>query len=348
MTLYQLNPLRDSRWPGFLDRHPHASVFHSPEWLEALCRTYGYTPIAFTSAPPGEKLTNGVVFARISSCLTGTRIVSLPFSDHCQPLLRNPGELPAIMAELREFQSKEGWKYVELRPLESKNGDGATVGFSRSESFAFHSIDLRPDLETLFKSFHKSCIQRKITRAEREELTYEAGRSPELLDKFYRLLLITRRRHQLPPQPRVWFQNLIDCLRERLTIHLVSKDGQAVASILTVQYKQTLVYKYGCSDAQYNKYGGTILLFWKAIQEGKAGGALAFDLGRSESDNAGLIEFKGHWGAAQQEISYYRYPANTEHAPGKSWKVRLFKEACTHLPDSMLQAIGTLLYRHVG
>ena len=34
---------------------------------------------------------------------------------------------------------------------------------------------------------HRNCIQRKIRRADREGLSYEVGRSSELLDAFYEL-----------------------------------------------------------------------------------------------------------------------------------------------------------------
>ena len=91
-------------------------------------------------------------------------------------------------------------------------------------------------------------MQRKIKRAEREGLTYEEGQSDSLLAKFYQLLLFTRRRHGLPPQPVAWFRNLITCLGDKVKIRVASKDGCPVASMLTLRHKQVLVYKYGCSD----------------------------------------------------------------------------------------------------
>src|SRR5580698_4409818 len=80
-----VDPLNDPRWPSFLASHPDASIFHTREWLNAVHRTYNYKPIAFTVSN-GEELSNAVVFCRIRSWLTGNRLVSLPFSDHCQPL----------------------------------------------------------------------------------------------------------------------------------------------------------------------------------------------------------------------------------------------------------------------
>jgi len=200
----------------------------------------------------------------------------------------------------------------------------------------------------VFRGFHRNCIQRKIQRAEREGLAYEAGRSESLLAKFYRLLLLTRRRHKLPPQPLVWFRNLVACMGDKLTIRVVSKNGSPVASILTLSHGKKLVYKYGCSDANFHNLGGMPLLFWKAMQEGKALGAVEFDLGRSEADASDLITFKEHLGAVRSQLRYYRYPAALPAESESDWRKSLVQHACARLPDSVLIAAGRLLYRHVG
>ena len=88
MTVHQIDPLQDPRWAELLQAHPQASIFHTPGWLESLQRTYGYEPLVLTTSPPGSALTNGVVFCRVKSWLTGERLVSVPFADHCQPLVR--------------------------------------------------------------------------------------------------------------------------------------------------------------------------------------------------------------------------------------------------------------------
>src|SRR6185295_20146121 len=87
---YTIDPLRDSRWPDLIVRYPNASVFHTRGWLEALRSTYGYVPVAFTTSAPNENLTNAVLFCAVRSWLTGSRLVSLPFSDHCEPLVNVP------------------------------------------------------------------------------------------------------------------------------------------------------------------------------------------------------------------------------------------------------------------
>jgi CelD/BcsL family acetyltransferase involved in cellulose biosynthesis len=351
MPVYKFNPLQDARWSTFLDTNSRASVFHTPSWLEALRRTYGYEPVVYTSAPPGQELRDGTVFCRVESWLTGRRLVSLPFSDYCEPLLNGPDSSQAIFSALRNDSLQQHWKYVEIRPLEVLNGTAAQ--FEPLETYCLHELDLTPDLDTLFRSFHKDSVQRKIKRAARESLTYSEGKSEELLRHFYGLLLLTRRRHSLPPQPLSWYRNLIDCFGDELKIRVAYKGSVPVAANLTLQYKNKMVFKYGCSDPEWNKLGGTHLVLWNSIQDAKAKGLQAFDLGRSELKNTGLITFKNRWGAARVDMTYLKYsplqssPPLVSFGPG-NWKVRLARKVFSHTPSCVLSVVGALCYRHIG
>jgi lipid II:glycine glycyltransferase (peptidoglycan interpeptide bridge formation enzyme) len=239
-----------------------------------------------------------------------------------------------------------GWEYVEIRPLSLPSLRDCCLG--PSQNFYHHALDLSPTAAELFHGFHKDCVQRKIRRAEREVLKCEAGRSTELLRKFYSLQIMTRRRQQLPPQPFAWFRNLAECMGDKLKIRVASKDGRPVASILTLQHRQTLVYKYGCSDKAFNNLGGMQLLFWRAIQDAKTQGLLEFDLGRSGLDNEGLIRFKDRLGAKRRTITYWRYPASSIAQSTSTWKMNVAKRIFSRLPDACLCVAGKLLYRHIA
>jgi lipid II:glycine glycyltransferase (peptidoglycan interpeptide bridge formation enzyme) len=208
-------------------------------------------------------------------------------------------------------------------------------------------LDLRPPWEKLFAAFHKDCVRRKIRRAEREKLRYEEGASQSLLQNFYRLQVKTRRRQGLPPQPKAWFRGLIASFGKDLKIRVASKGDVPVASILTLSFKKSMVYKYGCSDAAYHNLGGTALLFSRAIQEAKESGFEEFEMGRSDLRNAGLIAFKEHWGAQGTTIRYWRYPAGPA-SPPDLWKMKWARRVVPFVPDFALVTTGKLLYRHIG
>jgi CelD/BcsL family acetyltransferase involved in cellulose biosynthesis len=345
-VVHEIDPLADARWDQLVALHPNASIFHTRAWLEALHRTYRYRPIAYATTR-GTQLEEAVVFCRVESRLTGRRLVSLPFSDHCQPLASGAA-LDAILAHVREQHQKACLRYLELRPLTCDVQGSGHAGFALSERVSFQTIDLRPDLPILFKQMHDSCVRRKIKRAEREGLTYEVGRSEELLQKFRQLLFLTRRRHKLPPQPAAWFRNIASLLGDSMRIHMMSKDGVPAASILTLHFGQQVTYKYGCSDARFNNLGGTPLLFWKVIQQAKEEGATLLDLGRSDYSDPGLIAFKEHLGGQSTELCYYRMPAPVERTADSGWAKECAGNLLARMPDRLLDAAGKLLYRHLG
>jgi CelD/BcsL family acetyltransferase involved in cellulose biosynthesis len=347
MTIQEIDPIKDPRWAALLERHPRATIFHTPAWLEVLRRTYGYEPFALTTATSGEDLKNGLVACRVRSWLTGSRTVSLPFSDHCEPLVETEEEFGCLLSNLKAGLYVSRAKYLEVRRIMPLAG--SSIDFEKVDGFCLHRLDLRSSVEELFRGFHRDCIQRKIQRAERETLNYEDGRSESLLTRFYRLLVQTRRRQQLPPQPPAWFRNLMEQMGDQLKIRLVSKDAEPVASILTLRYKDTLVYKYGCSDRKFSKLGGTHLLLWKAIQEAKSAGLTSFDLGRSDWDNHGLIAFKDRWGASRSVVSCLRYgPHSARRRLTSDWQTRLARRLFGHTPNALLPLTGSLLYRHLA
>jgi lipid II:glycine glycyltransferase (peptidoglycan interpeptide bridge formation enzyme) len=342
---YEVDPLCDLRWADLVSSHPQASVFHSPNWLRALRNVYGYEPVVITTSPPRATLTNGLVLCRIKSWLTGRRLVSLPFSDHCEPLTHSREEFDIVLAELKRRVKAGEWKYVEIRPISCEPSFDSEL--ARFGTYHLHSLDLSVTEERLFRNFHRDCIQRKIRRAEREKLQYEDGASESLLKKFYRLAVMTRRRQGLPPQPLKWFRGLIASFGQDLKIRVVSKDGLPLASILTLLHKKSMVYKYGCSDEAFNNLGGTALLFWKTMQEAKANGLEELDMGRSDIDSPGLVAFKEHLGASGRQINYWTYPQGPGGLPSV-WKKRLTGHIVSIMPDLALEMIGNVMYKHVG
>lgn len=336
----------DNRWDEFVGRHPNASVFHDRGWLEALARTYGYELYVLTSTPFGQPLENGIVVCRVSSWITGARLVSLPFSDHCEPLLRECDAAEEFIHWLQDVCDLQQWRYVELRPLSAAGSKDKSL--QPSSSYWFHELDLKPNLEQIFCHLHRNSFQRKVQRAEREGLAYEAGRSQRIVDDFYRLLLNTRKRHELLPQPKAWFWNLLECMGDKLQIRLARKNGVAVAAMLTLRHGSSVVYKYGCSNERFHNLGGMPFLFWRLIEESKASGAERIDLGRTDLNNEGLIAFKDRLGTNRRLLTYYRYTRKPKHSFGTLSDSRALRQFFAFLPEGISSLAGRVLYKHLG
>ena len=346
--IYKLDPLGDLRWQALVERHPNASVFHTTGWLEAVRRTYGYKPVVFTTSSPTHELANGMLFCRIRSWLTGRRMVSLPFSDYCEPLC-DPDEFEALIHYLQTSLDHQDWKFLEIRLIDGRLSTGSKrAGFRVKDKHLLHRLSLLPSSSHLFESFHKDSIQRRVRRAEGAGVVERVGRSESLLKDFSSLCLMTRQRQNLPPQPYKWFQNLVQSMGESLLIRIAYKDETAIAAILTLRFRDTVYYKYGCSDAQFNNLGATPFLLWRAISEAKINGATEFDLGRTELNNAGLVAFKNKWAPETQTLTYWKFPGTLADSVRLDWKLKVVKGVFSLMPSRLLTMTGRFLYPHIG
>ena len=95
------------------------------------------------------------------------------------------------------------------------------------------------------------------------------------------------------------------------------------AAILTLQFKETVYFKYGCSDARFNKFGAMPWLLWSAIVDSKVRSEqVEFDMGRTQEDNAGLLAFKNHWVPSTEAIGVLEIPCRFFPLGADHWKLR--------------------------
>ena len=333
--------------------HPLASVFHSAGWQEALRDTYDYESFIFPGDRPALSAESGIVLSRVRSWLTGNRLISLPFSDHCSPLVSGPAELQSLIDDLKPVLSAGDWSYVEIRPIDDSFDDVLqAAGFQRCDEYLLHRLQLNASADALFRQFHKSSVQYRIRRAERLGMVCEVGRSPKLIRDFFYLMAITRRRQGLPPQPYAWFENLARCMGENgIDIRVAYKDRRPIAAVLNLKAFGHVCYKYSCSDLRFKSMNATCLLLWQTIQDACRDGAQVLDLGRSAIDNPGLIRFKSNWAGDPTRLTYWRLQA----APSRShrrgfgnWKVTSSSRLLGLLPQPILNRVGAILYKHIG
>ena len=343
--IVELDPCTDGRWDLFVSRHPRASIFHRTAWLDALRQTYGYRTAAYGRVSVSGELLGGILLSEVKSWLTGRRMVSLPFADHCEPLVDDSEELRALLAQVMKERDRRRWRYIEIRPLTTRFSD--TAG-SPSRKFVLHRLDLSATMEELFRKLHVDSIRRKIQKAGKSGLMVRSGRASDLLADFYRLHVHTRKRQLSPPHPFVWFRNVVKCLGESACIRVAYKDDIAAASVFTLETGTTVVYKYGCSDERFHSLGAMPFVFWDMIQSAKVAGKRELDLGRSDLDNPGLIAFKEKWGAQGQPLIYSRTPAVDTVLERGAKSVSSLKGFIRHCPDWLLISAGRLLYPHLG
>src|SRR5688500_2627672 len=98
MNIVRVNPIADPLWRQFVGERP-TSVFHSPYWMCVLEKTFGLEFFAHLILDETGKPLAGLPFCRID-VLRGKRLVTLPFSDFCDPLVDTEDQWRALISEL--------------------------------------------------------------------------------------------------------------------------------------------------------------------------------------------------------------------------------------------------------
>ncbi len=343
MEVAILDPRSDERWAGLVSTASDASVFHHPSWLELLHGQYGYE-IQACCVVDGNSAVAGLPLARIASRLTGRRLVALPFSDACPPLLRrdaSTGVRRTLVAALDEYHRRSGLDMKIHAPVADLRSGHLVPGFVE------HRLALTSAASDVERAA-KPQIRRGVAKARREGLVAERHRSRWALARFYDLHLQTRRRQGVPIQPKRFILSFGALFDQGLGHSiLVRHDDRIIAAGVFLTYNGVLTYKYGASDARYLHLRPNNLLFNEAIRWGCENGMHTYDLGKSDVNNSGLTAFKRNWGAEERALPYtytaQRHPRGSEGLASAAVGFAVRKG-----PPSLGRLIGTALYKHVG
>jgi CelD/BcsL family acetyltransferase involved in cellulose biosynthesis len=343
-VLTEIDPVRDPEWGGFVERAA-GSVFHHPDWLRLLRDTYGYELTSCCVIGSDGRLAAGLPVAAIASRLTGRRLVSLPFSDLCPPLVAPgapPGTVAAMARALRELSDSRGLT------LQVRGSGGVLEDAPVDERFRHHVLALERDPDAVARRFTKPQVMRGVRRARREGLSAELRRDRDALAAFYRLHVRTRHRLGVPTQPRRFMLGLEPLFAEGLGfVLLVLRDDRPIAAAVFLAHHDVLTYKYGASDSRYLATRPNNLLFMEAIRWGCEHGFAALDFGRTHCDQDSLCRFKAAWGAPERELHYRRLGPAPAGARGERAE-RVLGAVIRRSPPVVGRAIGEVLYTHAG
>jgi CelD/BcsL family acetyltransferase involved in cellulose biosynthesis len=269
------------------------------------------------------------------------RWVALPFTDYCPPLVDGDGD--AFVAGLEDLARSSKLDLLEVRaPV--RLGPAIQTG----TPFVRHELPLVSDSRILWKQLRRN-HRRNVIDAEEAGVRVERGVSAEDLEVFYRLHLDTRRRLGVPIQPRRFFRLLLErIITPGLGFVLTAYHGdRPAAAAVFAAWNGTLICKYSARSDGFEKSDAIHLIFWSAIRWASENGFRAFDLGRSNVEQAQLRSFKTGWSAREESLPYSwiaRAPIGSRSPSG-----RLNMAMGVMIRNSapwLCRAMGELLYKY--
>lgn len=345
-----IDPRVTPEWDSFAESHPDATVFHTAAWANVILDTYRYKPLYHVARDEDGTIRAAIPLMQVDGRLTSRRLVGLPFSDLCAPLLDASPRSRALLDAVKALAEKSGAGHLEVRGTSALSPE--TAGFEPGEGFYQHIVPVHESEGEQEKQLHSSA-KRAIRKAAKEGITVRVSTSEFDMREFYRLMVMTRRKHGLLPQPWRFFANIqrhmIDAGHGWLL--LAEHGGKVIAGDLLLKFRDQMVYKFNASDQAHLQLRPNNVLLWEAIRLSAAHDCTSLDLGRCDEDNEGLRRFKMLWGSEETTLRYFSYkPAGARNgrlatsAPGRA----IFGFFVKYAPMFALQRMGAAVYHNFG
>jgi len=344
MKVIEVDPMTDPRWQQLI-LEQRSDIFHSPEWMQVLAETYGFNVRANILLDESQKPKAGIPFCKLSDD-QGDRIISLPFSDYCDPIVEGQEQWEMLSDHL----VKSGCQ-ISMRCLH--NGIPLTNNQLVSKKKAkWHGKELQEDLDLIWKSLSK--VERYTIRKAREKGTIiHIADSEKDLRAFFELhLWLRKHKYHMLAQPYQFFEsiwrNLIE--QQKGILMLAVNEDRVIGSTMFLEWKDTLYYKFNTSSPEFLHYSPNDLLLWEGIQYAKTRNLKYLDFGLSDWDQEGLINFKRKYAQEEKTISFLQYiPPDSMNGNGTQFRslLPLLTDILTEesVPDSVTEKAGNLLYR---
>jgi CelD/BcsL family acetyltransferase involved in cellulose biosynthesis len=344
LTVVAADPVTDARWRR-LATYPGASLFTSPPWINAVCRTYGFTPEACIALDAAGEPVGGFAWVPVQD-VRGRRLSSLPFSDRTDPLVADPQVWTALLDA-----AKTGDDQLTLRCLD----DSAALADPRLDAVgvaAWHGTPLDAGIDELHREI-SGTSRRNIAAAGRAGVRVDVRDDLDAVRTFHRLHVgLRKHKYRLLAQPLEFFENIWQEFHHDggcVTL-LASLDGEVIAGAMFLEWNDVIYYKFGASVPEHLRARPNDAVYWTGIQRGVERGMRLVDWGLSDLDQPGLVGFKRKWASDERRIvtlrsgTWLQAPEQEEFGRELGELTRLLTDPS--VPDEVTARAGALLYRY--
>ena len=315
---------------AFVAAHPDATPFHTLAWIEAVARGTRQRAHVLIAGDPVAGL---LPLNEIHSPLFGRALVSSGFAvgggilgAHADALGEAAWALAQRLAcqtlELRGGALPEDWERDETtyanfaRPI-AKDDDAELLAIPRKQ-------------------------RAEVRKALDNGLTIDIGDA----DAHYAVYAESVRNLGTPVFPKRLFNSILNAMDT--DIITVRKDGVALASVLSLYWRGTVMPYWGGGTAAARAARANEMMYFALMRHARTRGCTRFDFGRSKA-GTGAAAFKHNWGFEGVPLAYAKRSTGTARSlnpldPQYSRKVQLWRK----LPLAIANRLGPMIARGLG
>ena len=328
-------------WDGFVAEHAEGTFFHRAGWKPVIERTFGHR-CHYLYAESAGAIIGVLPLVHVKSRLFGNSLVSTGFTVGGGPLVARPEALARLDDHALGLADELGVDFIEYRVRAPVHDDWTLkpnlyVGFRRE-------IDPDPEKNLLALPRKQRAMVRKGIKAGLE------SRIDTDTATVHRIYAVSVRNLGTPVFPRALFDNLIHEFGDAVDIVTITKDGDAVASVLNFYFRNEVLPYYGGGTMAARACAANDFMYWEVMRRAAERGYRIFDFGRSKV-GTGAFSFKKNWGFEPEPWTYEYKLKRIDEIPDinpLNPKYRLFINAWKRLPVPIANIIGPHIVRGLG
>ena len=335
------SPADADRWDAFVDHCPDATFFHRAGWQRVLTEAFGH-PTHYLYAERDGRITGVLPLGHVRSRLFGNALVSVPFCVYGGVAAEDEASVRVLTTAARDRAEALQVDYLELRHRERRNPDWPC----KDSLYVTFRKPIDPDPEK-----NMLAIPRKQRAMVRKGIKHELVSEIDAgVERFFPIYADSVRRLGTPVFSRRYFETLRRVFGPDCDVVTVTKDGEAISSVLNFHFRDEVLPYYGGGTEQARAVAGYDFLYWEVMRRAAEDGRRLFDYGRSKRDT-GSYSFKKNWGFEPEPLYYEYHLVRAKQIPDinpLNPKYRLFIAGWKRLPLPVANWLGPWISRALG
>jgi len=328
-------------WDEYVRAHPDGSPFLTSAWSRVVESTYGHHPF-YLVAKQGSTICGSLPLFLFRSRLFNRVLTTSPYASWGSVCADSEASARLLLDRAIALACELDVNYLELKGLRGYQHPQLCP----NTRYVTHRRALA-DPEIMWSKQLDGRKRRAVRKAQKYFLTCGSGH--ELLECFYKLMVMTMHRLGTPVHSKAFYRNILSTFGQQANVLVARHRGAPVAGFLLVRHQGTMFHLAGGSDARYQYVRPNDFLMWEALRWAHLRGATTFDFGRSMA-GSGTATFKAQWGGTVANLHYQYFLNKSKTIPDVNPANPRYRSAIAiwqRLPLPVTKAFGPQLIKYI-